>query len=682
MTIGSESRRRLVSRAPDSSDLTRSRGWLLAAVLGALAGFFVLLARDGPRSLGAPGPLARPHAALDCASCHASRAEPAASRCTSCHGAHASTRPAHRKLAAGGALGCQNCHAVHQGEDGVAFEPGGRVSVYGTGFERNVRLGSTAAALPPGSARFVPLVRGQACARCHDASDALDPAAHCLRDDGAFSLCFDEHRAPAESHAGLPAERDAAVETARRVARALGPNEAAVAGLGANAVCVAAGLGVAGLVIAFERRRRRAAPASRTIATPSPTSRRLPVIDGTTCLGCHACVDACPYDALSVRRYVAVLERPDACCGAGPCQESCPNGSLRLVDGGVASAGPRLDPTLEALDRPGIFVAGDATGGSLVRNALRQGTAAAHAAATRVERMGPLREGRAALDLVIVGAGPAGLAAALTAQALGLRVLVLEQARFAASIQSFSRNKLVLDAPSATDEVLPLFVGDVKKEELVQRWQRTIRSARVPIREGARVLEVVPNDYGFFVRGELARGTKFEEHASTVLVATGTRGTPRELDVEVSETARAHVHYELSDARAFAGRRVVVVGLGDVAMESALALAAQPDTDVTVLYHGTGFRRGKRRNIDSLSVLVAAGKVTLVFEASVARITEHTVVARIGTVTRSFPSDAVFVHVGRIPSGELLVQAGVCQPNAARLSERSWDLAQHDKPSS
>src|SRR6185295_10755779 len=105
-------------------------------------------------------------------------------------------------------------------------------------------------------------------------------------------------------------------------------------------------------------RRRRAAARIGAPSAPSPQPAlpalcRLPVIDAARCLGCSACVDACPYDALAVKRYVAVLARPEACCGAGPCQEACPNGSLSLVQGDAPVRGPRLSAELEALDRPG-----------------------------------------------------------------------------------------------------------------------------------------------------------------------------------------------------------------------------------------------------------------------------------------------------------------------------------------
>jgi thioredoxin reductase/ferredoxin len=679
-TASGSSRRRRAEHARVSSDLTRRRGWVLAAALGTVSVLLVLLAHDGPRSLVSPGPLARPHAGIACAGCHL-EARTAAASCTTCHGGHPSARAAHRALAAGGDLPCTSCHGAHQEETGVAFDSSGSVSIYRGGVERVMADASRGPGGLRTPAAFVPLVPRARCTRCHDTENQHDGAAACLAGATSFALCFDEHRRVATS-AAVPAARDALVERARAVARS--PSSARLGGVSATtALAVALGVGIAGLAVGFARRRRRTTYPSMPAAVRSSAARRLPVIDAARCLGCHACVDACPYDALVLRRYVAVLARPDACCGAGPCQTACPNGSLELLASAAEAPGPRLSAELQAVELPGVFLAGDVTGGSLVRNALRQGVTAARAASELVFRHGKERPGASEHDLVVVGAGPAGLAAALTAKALGLRVIVLEQSRLAASIVSFSRGKLVLDAPSGDEERLPLFVGDVPKEELVLRWQRTVRAAHLDIVEGARVVDMAFDlRSGFSVRAELPSGSPRTVAARAVILAVGTRGTPRELDACVAPEASAHVHYELSDARAFAGRRAVVVGLGDVAMETALALAAQPATEVTILQRGSGFRRGKQRNIDALAALVARGRVRLIFEARVERVSATRLEVTVAGKRCDFEFDALFVHVGRVPGHELLARTGVCPPARARLAVDPWDSAQHDRPSS
>jgi len=292
----------------------------------------------------------------------------------------------------------------------------------------------------------------------------------------------------------------------------------------------------------------------------------------------------------------------------------------------------------------------------------------ARTVAARLRDERPSRD-ESVLDLVVVGAVPAGLAAGLTARALGLDVVVLEQAGVAASIRRFSRQKLVLDAGSGADEKLPLWLADAGKEELLERWQRTIRSAGLAVREGVRVTGVDSAEASAAARGArfvvgTARGDAAEPGvpllARSVLLAIGTRGTPRKLAVPVPDSASTRVHYELSDARAFAGQRCVIVGLGDVAMESAVALSAQPGTTVTVLQRGSGFRRGSQRNIDALAALVARGRVRLLFDGELTRVRETSLEVEVARRPLLLEYDALFVHVGSLPPRELLLRAGVC----------------------
>lgn len=701
-------RRRRAERARVTSDLTRSRGLFAGVLAGGLALLALLVVRDGPRALVAPGPLARPHAAVACASCHAEGT--ARATCGGCHAPHPSSRSPHRNLAAAGTLSCGSCHTMHGSGAGLAFEPNGAVTVFGSGFEHALvpatppatRVHAPKAVHPPDAAvhapnaavhppnaavhapdaavhppdaavplapttTFVPLIAAAACAECHELENPRDPASACVGGAGEpFSLCFDEHRRPATRDRATSTERDATVERARTLARS--PAVSAALGgprrLLAQSVPVTLALGGSLLVAFVVRRRAATRPNATAVRVGPPGLRRLPVIDAARCLGCQACVDACPYDALGIRRYVAVLERPDACCGAGPCVESCPNGSLTLVEGDAPASGPRLSAELEVPGRPGVFLAGDVTGSSLIRNAVRQGVAVARTVGMRIAREGAEREG-AAVDLLVIGAGPAGLAAGLTARELGLRVTLLDQAGTAASIRRFSRQKLVLDAAASDGESLPLWLGDACKEELLERWERAIRRARLDVRAGVRATGIERSGSGalpFRVGAELPDGTRAQFAAKNVLVAVGTRGTPRPLDVPVPEEAVGRVHYELSDARAFAGLRVVVVGLGDVAMESALALAAQSDTHVTIVHRGSGFARGARRNIDAVARLAAKGRIRLVLAARVAAVRAASLEIEKAGMREVLAFEALFVHVGAVPAAALLETCGRCDP--------------------
>jgi thioredoxin reductase len=121
----------------------------------------------------------------------------------------------------------------------------------------------------------------------------------------------------------------------------------------------------------------------------------------------------------------------------------------------------------------------------------------------------------------------------------------------------------------------------------------------------------------------------------------------------------ARVHYHLSDARSFEGKRVIVVGLGDVAMEAAVALSRQPSTAVTVVHRGEAFSRGKARNIAEVKRLADAGRIGLRLGTEVAAITGDRVTLRGPKGDASLGWDVVLVMIGSIPPWEVLRAAGV-----------------------
>ncbi|MDC0676436.1 NAD(P)-binding domain-containing protein [Sorangium atrum] len=674
--------------------------------------------------------------------------------CVGCHGAHGSTRRSHRQLLASGALSCATCHPIHRGDQGVVFDPARPPVRFAPGAE--VELPRSA--FRPGQPATVAIVTAGSCAPCHDLAAPRDPIARCLvaaqapLGDARPITCFDEHRPalpedaatgraggdtrPAGRNAGRaggdtsPAGRNAgragggtspagvcsgqhtedralAWDAARDAATAL-PLVKAGATPGAPALLwMGAGLAAAALAFAgargghalrARRARRSARDAGGEDAMLRPAARvRLPRIDTTTCLGCYACVDACPYDVLAVEKYVAVVARPEACCGLTLCEQRCPNGSLTIEGGAPIADRPRLGDDLGSLDVPGLHLAGDVTGLPLIKNAIHQGAHAATRIAEDLRQAGPRGASGQELDLIIVGAGPAGISAALRAKELGLSFEVIEQGSVAQSIQSFPRGKLVFDQPLDLPMTGKLWLKESTKEELLSHWLRIVRKERLPILQDTRMVSVAraagagapavdatagrgaPAEAkataGFVVVTEPREGgPRTERHARRVLLAIGQRGSPRRLPFELSAEVEGRVYYHLADARSLAGSRVLIVGLGDVAMEAAIALSRQPATDVTVVYRGAGFRRGKTRNIEELRRLAAASRLSLLFETDVSALALDPGGALVATLAspsgaRAHPCDAVLVLIGSIPPWSALRAAGV-RPTA-EPSDRS-----------
>ncbi len=657
------------SGAGATTDVNRHRPMVVAAVVGML-GVFVGW-RAAPPTASPRGALALPHsrAGLTCAKCHEQdKPTGAASEnvCVSCHGAHASTRAGHRALMDEGKLACVDCHDVHGDDEGVRFlSPDGDAVRYGVGAEAPVPT----IKLPSHRDVTVPLIPIRRCsARCHDPGQATDPIGRCVSQDGRLNVCFGEHqqwsavvppRAGGVCASQHENDRFAAWDAAREVAGARpAPPVLERPARGRWWLLTGAlggALGFAGYWGASLMRSRRARrEGKQSVAMTAADRVRLPQIDTNTCLGCYACVDACPYDVFTVERYVAKVERRDACCGLTLCEQVCPNGSLVITDGDAIGNRPRIDDMLQALDAPGVYLAGDVTGLPLIKNAIRQG-------ATAVENIArSLTKHSAPLDLVIIGAGPAGISAALKSKELGLRYRIIDQGSVAQSIRSFPRGKLVFDQPLELPVTGKLWLVDATKEELLAKWERLIRTENIEVREGMRFISLERDGDELLVRSrDVETDSEHTYRTARMLLAIGVRGSPRRLPFVLSDELQSKVFYHLVDARGFATQRALVVGLGDVAMECAVALAHQPDCTVTVVHRGPGFSRGKKRNIDELKRLAKAGRVRLLFGAQVQRVARTSVAVATGDVVTEVPNDVVFVMIGSEAPSALLEKAGV-----------------------
>ena len=152
-----------------------------------------------------------------------------------------------------------------------------------------------------------------------------------------------------------------------------------------------------------------------------------PIIDPAKCLGCGACVNACPEgDVLGLVSGKSVLIQGANCIGHGACKSACPFDAIELVFG-TAKRGVSIPALTEEFETtvPGVFVAGELGGMGLIKNAITQGVQAVSGVMRFLNSHNDKGEG---VDLCIVGAGPAGMAAALEAKSQGLSSIILEQA--------------------------------------------------------------------------------------------------------------------------------------------------------------------------------------------------------------------------------------------------------------
>jgi thioredoxin reductase (NADPH) len=375
-----------------------------------------------------------------------------------------------------------------------------------------------------------------------------------------------------------------------------------------------------------------------------------PTINASLCVGCSECVKACPekeWDVLGMVDGKAELINPGDCIGHGACRTSCPVNAISLVFG-TAKRGvdiPVLTPEFET-NVPGIFVAGELGGMGLIRNALVQGTEAVQAIARRRQR----RQGM--VDVLIVGAGPAGFAASLTAMSLGMKYVTLEQESLGGCVFQYPRAKLVMTSPVEVPIIGKLKITQTSKEELLEFWQNVEKKTGVAIRYRERVETITPRGGGFLVRTSRAQYA-----ASSVLLAIGRRGTPRKLGVPGEELSK--VVYRLVDPEQYAGQRVLVVGGGDSALEAASSIAEATNATVALSYRGEAFVRAKARNVERLESARRTGRLHIVMRSQVRQIAPDAVVVEQSGKLMRLPNEAVIVAAGGIVPTDFLKNVGV-----------------------
>ncbi|MFI4889378.1 MAG: NAD(P)-binding domain-containing protein [Steroidobacterales bacterium] len=376
-----------------------------------------------------------------------------------------------------------------------------------------------------------------------------------------------------------------------------------------------------------------------------------PVIDPAKCLGCGSCVTACPetshHDVLGIINGKAELIGPTDCIGHGACKTACPFDAITLVFG-TARRGldiPVLKPNFES-NVPGIYVAGELGGMGLIKNALTQGQQALEA----VAKAGVRRPG--ALDVLIVGAGPAGLAASLAARKMGLGYLTIEQEALGGAVFQYPRGKLVMTAPVELPIIGKVQFRNTSKEDLLKFWNHACNSNGLNISYQERVEAVEHKDGVFHVRT-----SKGQHLAAAILLGIGRRGTPRKLGVPGEELSK--VVYRLIDPEQYRGKRVVVVGGGDSALEAAASVAELGDAHVTLCYRGEAFQRAKQRNRQRVDAAVANGQLTVMLNSQVKEIGRDDVLLRHVDKDVRLGNDIVIVSAGGILPNDFLKSIGI-----------------------
>ena len=398
-------------------------------------------------------------------------------------------------------------------------------------------------------------------------------------------------------------------------------------------------------------RNRQLLEYAQTAGLAEPASLH-PIFDEVKCLGCKACVSACPEqdkNVIGIVRNKAALINPGHCIGHGACKKACPFDAISLVFGSSRRGVdiPFVSETFET-NIPGIFIAGELGGMGLIRNATEQGKQALAAIRKKIKKL-PDQD---IYDVLIVGAGPAGFSATLAAQEHRLKYLTVEQDSLGGTVFNFPRGKIVMTSPANLPIVGKVRVRETSKEALLKVWQEIEQRTDIQIRYQEKVDAIDRTDSGFVVTTSKAR-----YKTQNILLAIGRRGTPRKLGVPGEEQAK--VVYRLIDPEQYINQKVLVVGGGDSALEAALSIAEQPGTEVTLSYRSGAFSRAKEKNRQRIEQAGETGKIRVLLNSNVAEITRDSVTINVADQPTTLPNDAVIVNAGGILPTAFLKETGI-----------------------
>jgi putative YpdA family bacillithiol system oxidoreductase len=380
-----------------------------------------------------------------------------------------------------------------------------------------------------------------------------------------------------------------------------------------------------------------------------------PHIDSNYCIGCATCTSVCPEgDVLAMIGGKAVIVNGHKCIGHGLCADACPVGAITMVMASPSMAVdmPSVSPEFETTV-PNLFIVGELGGLALIKNAVNQGRDCVDIVATRLKETGAPRSVTGVYDIIIVGAGPAGISASLRAIEHKLNYLTIERDEVGGTVAKYPRQKLVMTSPVEFPMYGKFKKMQLSKENLLAFWDMVLNRSDFNVTTGEKVEHVETDEHGIFT---VTTSTN-QYRARAVILALGRAGEPRKLGVKGEELPK--VMYRLIEADHYINKRILVIGGGDSAVEAAMGLANQKGNQVTLSYRSERFSRIKERNAKRIEECMKSGKVKVLFNSNPLEFKPESVILDIAGTTQEMPNDFVWIFAGGTPPNAFLKKIGV-----------------------
>lgn len=294
----------------------------------------------------------------------------------------------------------------------------------------------------------------------------------------------------------------------------------------------------------------------------------------------------------------------------------------------------------------GIYIAGELGGMSTLDSVSRQAVGVVDYITGKIDRAH-----KSDYDLVIIGAGPAGIAASLAAKVNNLRFILLEQYTMARSIENNPRKKILTNG----DILLPL-AGRLKfrgtdKSDLINLFHGLIIKYRIPVQENCRAESIIKLNNSFnVISSDLQKFT-----TAAVLLAIGKRGSPRKLNIPGE--SKEKVAYSIPDIDNIKGERILIVGNNNIAVESALILSGQ--NEVTIACRQNTFSDLKPLTGKLISKAASLGSIKILSSSRVILIEENHIILSTPEGYIKLHNDLVFILYGGDSAENFLEKAGI-----------------------
>ena len=380
-----------------------------------------------------------------------------------------------------------------------------------------------------------------------------------------------------------------------------------------------------------------------------------PRIDNNRCIGCATCTSVCPEgDVLAMIAAKAVIVNGHKCIGHGLCADACPVGAITMVMASPSMAAdmPTLTPEFETTVS-NLFIVGELGGLALIKNAVNQGRDCVDTIAARFRASEALQTSPDVHDVIVIGAGPAGISASLRAIEHKLKYLTIERDEIGGTVAKYPRQKLVMTSPVEFPMYGKFKKMQLSKENLLAFWDMVLNRADFNVCTGEKVEDVQKDEHGIFT---LTTPTN-QYRSRAVILALGRAGEPRKLGVKGEDLPK--VMYRLIEADHYINKKILVIGGGDSAVEAAMGLANQKGNQVTLSYRSERFSRIKERNAKRIEDCIRSGKVKVLFNSNPLEFKPESVILEVAGAKQEIPNDFVWIFAGGTPPNKFLKKIGV-----------------------